>query len=254
MRLITIPFSHYCEKARWALDRYRVDYKEERCLPFFHAAAVKKVSKGKADRAGTAVSTPVLITKNEVVSDSSLIVRYASDHFGHGELYAADGVAEFERQIHDRLAVHTRRWAYGFVLNDGALFRDLMRKNTSTFQGLLMSIASPLAAFVLKKMMKVTASNVERSKTIIDEELARVSELLADKRPFLFGDSFSAADLAFACACAPALVIHRDEGYGAYLPDFNTLDSPHKDNIIRWRATPAGRYVLSLFKNQRRPG
>ena len=27
-QLLTIPFSHYCENAAWALDRARVDYRE----------------------------------------------------------------------------------------------------------------------------------------------------------------------------------------------------------------------------------
>jgi len=33
-RLITLAFSHYNEKARWALDRYAVPYREEPHMPF----------------------------------------------------------------------------------------------------------------------------------------------------------------------------------------------------------------------------
>ena len=29
-RLLTIPISHYCEKARWALERAGLAYREER--------------------------------------------------------------------------------------------------------------------------------------------------------------------------------------------------------------------------------
>ena len=36
--LITIPPSHYCEKARWALDYARIPYREERHPPLFHLA------------------------------------------------------------------------------------------------------------------------------------------------------------------------------------------------------------------------
>ena len=35
IRLITIRFSHYCEKARWALDRGRIAYEERSHLPLF---------------------------------------------------------------------------------------------------------------------------------------------------------------------------------------------------------------------------
>jgi glutathione S-transferase len=36
LRLLTIPISHYCEKARWALDRLGLPYVEERHLQVFH--------------------------------------------------------------------------------------------------------------------------------------------------------------------------------------------------------------------------
>ena len=35
-RFVTIHFSHYCEKARWALDRLGVPYREEGYLPVVH--------------------------------------------------------------------------------------------------------------------------------------------------------------------------------------------------------------------------
>lgn len=35
-RLVTIPISHYCEKARWALERAGIDYEERRHLQLFH--------------------------------------------------------------------------------------------------------------------------------------------------------------------------------------------------------------------------
>src|SRR3954449_5412454 len=37
--LITIPVSHYCEKARWALDRAGIAYDERRYLPAVHRFA-----------------------------------------------------------------------------------------------------------------------------------------------------------------------------------------------------------------------
>ena len=36
MRLITIPMSHYCEKARWGLAHAGVEYVEEAHLQVFH--------------------------------------------------------------------------------------------------------------------------------------------------------------------------------------------------------------------------
>ena len=40
--LITIPLSHYCEKARWALDRAALPYREEPHIPLIHRLATKR--------------------------------------------------------------------------------------------------------------------------------------------------------------------------------------------------------------------
>ena len=40
--LITIPISHFCEKARWALDRAGVEYEERAHLQVIHWLAVKR--------------------------------------------------------------------------------------------------------------------------------------------------------------------------------------------------------------------
>jgi glutathione S-transferase len=51
-RLICIPFSHYCEKARWALDRRGIAFVEEGHLPILHT---------RATRPAGGRSTPLLV-------------------------------------------------------------------------------------------------------------------------------------------------------------------------------------------------
>ncbi len=43
-RLITIPFSHFCEKARWSLDVAGVAYREEGHVPGLHRRAIRSLS------------------------------------------------------------------------------------------------------------------------------------------------------------------------------------------------------------------
>ena len=54
-RLITIPISHYCEKARWALERADIPYREERHLQVIHWAHVWRAGRGR--------TAPVLVTR-----------------------------------------------------------------------------------------------------------------------------------------------------------------------------------------------
>src|SRR5215212_1631565 len=54
LRLVTIPISHYCEKARWALERVGIPYREERHVQGIHRFAAR--------RAGGGITVPVLVT------------------------------------------------------------------------------------------------------------------------------------------------------------------------------------------------
>src|SRR6478609_5648375 len=71
-RLVTIPISHYCEKARWALERAGLAYHEERHVQGVHQFASR--------RAGGHGTLPVLITEHGTFADSEWIVRYADLH------------------------------------------------------------------------------------------------------------------------------------------------------------------------------
>ena len=68
-RLITIPISHYCEKARWALDRAGIAYREERHVQLIHRVASR--------RAGGGGTVPVLVAGEGVFAQSADILAYA---------------------------------------------------------------------------------------------------------------------------------------------------------------------------------
>src|SRR6266540_3996148 len=67
--LITIGVSHYCEKARWALERAGVPFVEEAHAPILHYAATLSRFGQRA--------TPILTTPQGTIRDSTAIVRYA---------------------------------------------------------------------------------------------------------------------------------------------------------------------------------
>src|SRR5207237_1280936 len=71
LRLITIPISHYCEKARWALEHAGLGYREERHVQGFHRLAAR--------RAGGGRTVPVLVAPDHVIPESEQIVAWADD-------------------------------------------------------------------------------------------------------------------------------------------------------------------------------
>ena len=72
MRLITLPMSHYCEKARWALERLGLAYYEERHLQGFHYAKTVWVSRN--------IAVPVLLDDGRVIVDSTAILKHLANY------------------------------------------------------------------------------------------------------------------------------------------------------------------------------
>src|SRR5215208_7126088 len=72
LRLVTIPISHYCEKARWALERAGIPYREERHVQIVHRVASR--------RAGGGGTVPVLVAPEGVFAQSADILAYADGH------------------------------------------------------------------------------------------------------------------------------------------------------------------------------
>jgi len=71
LRLVTIPISHYCEKARWALERAGIPYREER-----HVQAIHRIA---ARRAGGGATVPVLVTPEGVLGESEEILVWIDE-------------------------------------------------------------------------------------------------------------------------------------------------------------------------------
>ena len=108
LRLITIPISHYCEKARWALDRAGIEYREERHIQGVHMLAAR--------RAGGGLTTPVLVTPDRVLAESSDILEWV------GGLSTGDPeVDALCRRFDEKLGPHGRRLMYVHVLKDKEL-------------------------------------------------------------------------------------------------------------------------------------
>ena len=69
--LYQFPISHYCEKARWALDYKHVDHKVKNLLPGIHVKTTKKL----APRS----SVPVLVHDNKAIQGSNHIISYLDE-------------------------------------------------------------------------------------------------------------------------------------------------------------------------------
>jgi glutathione S-transferase len=252
--LYGIAFSHYVEKARWALDRFGVSYEDKRYLPFLHIPVIHRLHGGRAgklDKASTRYSTPVLRTPTgQLLADSAAIVRYVSETFASPEedLYADAEAAELEQRFHDLLGVHTRRAAYGFLFERPGLIMRVVEQNVGRGQARLFRAVRPAAQLGLRRLLRIDEAGIARSIDKTRGEFAAMGERLEDGRPFLLGERFSAADLAFASLAAPALM---PEGYSAWLPPIDEMPPRARALTRELRETRAGAFVMRLYREER---
>src|SRR4051794_12737024 len=157
--LVTIPISHYCEKARWALERAGIAYDERRHLPALHRVAVR--------RAGGDLTAPVLVCpEGEVVRQSADIVVWADARAGSPAarmIPAAPDVAREARELADdfdaRLGPATRLWVYHEMFDHPKLVHASMTEGLPTWQRHAFRYGNKAVAFAVSRVLGVTDAN-----------------------------------------------------------------------------------------------
>jgi glutathione S-transferase len=248
--LITIPFSHFCEKGRWALDVAGVGYREEGHSPVLHRRAVR--------RAGGRGSVPVLVLEDgRVLDDSPLIVRYADAAApGDRKLLPPEGprrdeALALEHHFDFEFAPHVRRFVYFHVLAHRDVALTQFRRRVPAAEARVATVLYPAMRFFMKRFMRVTEeaslASRDRMRRVFDD----VGRRLADGRRFLLGDRFGAVDLTFAALAAPMVVPPEHPRFQVDVatvpPD---LAAEHRDV----GASPAAEFVRRLYREERTRG
>jgi glutathione S-transferase len=245
--LITIPISHYCEKARWALERADIAYRESAHLQVVHWIPVA--------RAGGRKTAPVLVWGDRVFADSAEIVEEASARgrpdrslFSDEPAVAAE-VRALQREFDEVLGPEGRRWMYFNLRGRRDIAIAYGCTGVPTWQRRALPLVYPLAARIIDRYLDITPASAERSELEVGAVLDSVAERLGDGRPYLCGEVFSAADLTFASLAAPLLMPPE---YGVPLPQPGELPPAMAAKVREFRAHPAGAHALKMFRKERR--
>jgi glutathione S-transferase len=237
-RLVTIPISHFCEKARWALDRAGVAYREEPHLQLVHVLAAR--------RAGGGRTVPVLVTaEGGVLADSSDILRWAAP-----ELYDEPGAAALERAFDEGLGPAGRLWMYHETLPVVRELAPWALHGVPRGERLLFRVGGGLVDRGIRAFLGVDADAAAAALVRVEATFDDVAGRLADGRPYLLGERFGAADLTFAALAAPVLLPDR---YGSPLPPPAVMPPGLRAAVERFRAHPAGAFAARLYATERGP-
>jgi glutathione S-transferase len=246
LRLVTIGISHYCEKARWALDRTGLSYVEEAHAPLLHYAATV--------RWRTRRTLPALLGAERALLDSTEILAWCDAHLAKERRLLPDDegerreVAAIEDELDEHLGPATRRWAYSWGLEVPKTMRRVLAAGLPRAERAVVLAAGGVILAGLQRGLKLGPRAIESAQRRIAEIFASLAPRLERGR-FLVGERFTAADLTLAALGAPAVFPPE---YGAALPSVADMPEPMQRSVEAFRRTPAGTHVLRMYREHRR--
>ena len=242
--LYVFAISHYCEKARWALDYRGIDYELRSLAPGEHGQIARRLGAGKS-------SVPYLAIGEKVIQGSGDIINWAE------ALPAANGprltpehdisaALNIEQRVDEIAGVHVRRFFYSEALvEQPSTVRSFFMRDLPWTKKIMIAVAWGKIRSLMIERMDLGRSQGSESQDILSQELDWLDELLADGREHLVGERFSRADLAVASLLSPLVVPAEHPTYaGIQIPPraTSTMQSWSEKTLHALGA----RYVLAL--------
>ena len=243
-KLYVFAISHYCEKARWALDRLGLKYQLQHTMPGMNRAIAKRLGAQSG-------SLPFLETDAGVIAGSGAIIDWAEMHRAPGSAGLSGNdpaqVRALEQRLDEVIGVHIRRYYYSDALiGDPASVRPIFSRDLAIIPKIAVTLGWSKIVPRMIKGMDLGPAQGNQSREILLAELEWLDGLLADQRPYLTGASFTRADLTAASLLAP-LVNPAEHPTYANLALPPTLAA----EIAAWQDRPVLRWVSRIYAEQR---
>ena len=229
-RLYVLAPSHFCERARWALDQAGVAYVEERWALGPHALHARRLTAPRT-------CLPILDIGTRVIQDSSAILDWC----------ALPGcLPELERRFAERIGPLVRRYLYAALLNEPASnVLDILLDGVPAVEAGLARITWPVVRQAMIAGMGAQAEQRPGLAREIAGALAWFGNHVAG-RPYIVGDEFGRADLTAASLLAP---LARPKERPLY--QMARLPEDAEAALAAWRETEALRWVLRVYADHR---
>ncbi len=242
--LYLFAISHYCEKARWALDYLDIDFELSHVAPGLHIALAKKL--------GAPASTlPILVADGQLVQGSAAIIDWADARAPSSKRLTPQTNHEpctaLEKRLDDVIGVHIRRYYYSEALIEyPQTVKPIFTEKLGLLQKLLIGVLWGVVRKVMIKSMDLGPHQGQESKRVIEVELSWLDEILSDGRRFLTGERLSRADIAAASLLAPLAAPMQHPTYT------NLVVPPHvADDLVGWDDRRVINWVREIYRQYR---
>jgi glutathione S-transferase len=186
--------SHFCEKARWALDYKGLDYTSRTLVPGPHRRTTLKLAPKP--------EVPILLDDGRAVQGSSAIIDYLERKVPHPSLTPvnpcdASAANEWEQYLDRNVGVPVRVYLYHFLLEDRRLATDFLLRGVRWWGRPLYALIYPRVRRAMRKGMGIDEESAQAARHMLLAAFDRLDRQLAEHR-FLAGPLFSRADLTAA--------------------------------------------------------
>jgi glutathione S-transferase len=242
VELLQFRFSHYNEKARWALDWKGVRHVRRSYLPGFHLVPIRWLTGQR--------SVPVLRDGGAVVPGSAAIIDHLERAHPEPALYP-ENAAERERALEiqswfdDKVGAPTRAAFFYEVLPDGAYVASLFSTGDGAAKRYLYGSAFPVIRIAMRANMGLSAERAARGLDRCREALDFVASH-AGRDGYLVGSRFSVADLTAAALLSPAVVPPEFP----YQPP-EPRSGAFQGWLRRWADHPGAAWVRTMYARHR---
>jgi glutathione S-transferase len=202
LELIYFRWSHYNEKARWALEYKGVPYARRTVLPGTHMEAARRLT--------GATMVPILVMDGRAINDSTRIIAALEERFPSRPLYPRDAALraralELEDFFDEELGPHIRRVIVAACLPHTVYMAHLFDSDAPFAARWLYRAVLHARKGRFAERMQTDAATVARSWDKVEQAMDRLEREI---RPsgYLVGNTFTVADLTAAAMLSIAVL------------------------------------------------
>jgi glutathione S-transferase len=195
-------YSHYNDKARWALDFKRIPHVRRSLLPGAHIPRVLWMTGQKA--------VPVLSLDGHHIADSTRIIEAVEGWRPEPALYPQDPAERaralsLEEFFDEELGPYLRRVWFYEVMSDADFTVNQLTVGWGRSTQRIYRTLYPVVSRVMRADMGINAAGAAVGRTKVQAALDRIG---AELQPsgYLVGTAFSVADLTAAALLSPAVM------------------------------------------------